>query len=173
MLHHGDLTYSLVNAMEGYTRKEAYVYLCQFLIEAWAKLGRSLQFGAAVRGYHHETNCFRLATGADLVDSGGQKFVGSAQLWRGSTVLQHGSMRLDPNAALQTLVFGPDAGVSPLSMPPTTGINSFDLIIQHLKQAAMDTFQIQLNTVPITDSEWDEIQSFLPGTQVHRNNQPS
>lgn len=165
VLHHGDLTYSIVNLMEGYSRKDAYFYLCQFLIEGWRRLGLALQFGAAQRGYHQESNCFRLATGADLVCNNGHKFIGSAQLWRGSTVLQHGSVSLDPDVALQRQVFG--AGhVQATELPPNIRNLDLSTIIVRLKQAAMDQLGIELNLLPITAQEWEQITTYLDSALI-------
>ncbi|MEO0852955.1 MAG: lipoate--protein ligase family protein, partial [Cyanobacteria bacterium J06648_11] len=68
-------------------------------IRGVAALGVELEFGRAGRGYVGEASCFRTATAADLCWQG-RKVIGSAQLWRGSAVLQHGTILLDPDRAV-------------------------------------------------------------------------
>ena len=112
VLHQGDLTYAVVvgshdlRCDDNRDRCQAYCYLCEFLIRGWQTLGVELAYGTAGRGYHQHTNCFDLATAADLVLANGHKFIGSAQLRRGQSLLQHGSIRLNPDPALWTTVFG-------------------------------------------------------------------
>ncbi|MEO1134554.1 MAG: lipoate--protein ligase family protein, partial [Cyanobacteria bacterium J06639_1] len=94
-----DLTYSLAIANARGSRHEVYQQLCEFLIRGVATLGVELEFGMAGRGYAGEASCFRTATSADLCWQG-RKVIGSAQLWRGSAVLQHGTILLDPDRAI-------------------------------------------------------------------------
>ena len=174
VLHHGDLTYSLVTPMSGYSRTEAYRQLCQFLIEGWQRLGTTLAFGETGRGYHKEVNCFRLATGADLVDSEGHKLIGSAQLWRGDTVLQHGSMALHPNSSLNQLVFGSrpqTRAVPPHSVPAHSTkppIKDLPLmsVIESLTQSAREVLDISLILAPLSMQEWEEVSHYVERTQV-------
>jgi lipoate-protein ligase A len=58
--------------------------------------------------------------GADLVSADGYKLIGSAQLQRGKTILQHGSIRLEPDTQLFTQVFG-EAVRSPVNLPCESG----------------------------------------------------
>lgn len=94
-----DLTYSLAIANVRGTRSDVYRQLCEFLIRGVAALGIELEFGTAGRGYAGEASCFRTATAADLCWQG-RKVIGSAQLWRGSAVLQHGTILLAPDRAV-------------------------------------------------------------------------
>ncbi|MEM9155242.1 MAG: lipoate--protein ligase family protein [Cyanobacteria bacterium P01_F01_bin.33] len=93
-----DLTYSLAIAGTRGSRSCVYRSLCQFLLQGIAGLGIELDFGKAGRGYAGEASCFRTATSADLCWQG-RKVIGSAQLWRGSAVLQHGTILLQPDRA--------------------------------------------------------------------------
>ncbi len=106
VLHQGDLTYSLITSEISGSRLQAYQQLCQFLIQGWRSLGVELSYGQALRNYATQTNCFGLATGADLVTPTGYKLIGSAQLRRKQAILQHGSMRLNPDPSLIAQVFG-------------------------------------------------------------------
>jgi len=154
VLHQGDLTYAvIVSGMSG-KRLAVYEAICQFLINGWQRLGIPLFYGNQGRGYHEVANCFQTATGADLVTTEGEKLIGSAQLRRGDTVLQHGSMQLNPNPNLFEQVF--QQIPSPLDLKLT-----HSQIIAHLKAAAEDCFQMKLVTQPLSASEWDQIKPLI------------
>ncbi|MFB6276784.1 MAG: lipoate--protein ligase family protein [Halothece sp.] len=154
VLHQGDLTYAVV--LSGVTGKRLAVYesICQFLIAGWERLGISLSYGRQGRGYREVANCFQAATGADLVTSTGAKLIGSAQLRRGETVLQHGSMQLHPDPDLFQQVFHQWPTVVPLNV-------SHWEIIATLKAAAQDCFQMKLITQPLVKTEWEAIKQFI------------
>lgn len=153
VLHQGDLTYAaIVSGLEG-SRMQAYETICEFLVHGWKTLGVELHYGQAGRGYIHNPNCFGTATGADLVTSDNIKLIGSAQLRRDSAILQHGSMRVKPDATLFDQVFGTE-------QLPKINI-SIDTIINALTNAAIDCFNINLITQPLTQSEWSAIKASL------------
>jgi lipoate-protein ligase A len=169
VLHQGDLTYSLVTSNIAGSRDQAYRFLCQFLIAGWAELGVSLDFGKPSRDYGRSHNCFALATSADLVDVQGHKVIGSAQLRRGSHLLQHGSMGLTTNAELWQQVFqtpAPPANQAQLAV--RQGLTTAK-IIESLTQAAENCFDCQLISQPLTKGEWAEINALAqkngPGCQ--------
>lgn len=115
VLHGAELTYSLVQVAATRRRREAYARACGWLQQAFAELGLPLGFGAARSGGGPQRgSCFASATAADLVHANGAKRVGSAQLWRGSLLLQHGSVLLDPPPALWNDVFAE----APPDLPP-------------------------------------------------------
>ncbi|TRU71945.1 MAG: lipoate--protein ligase family protein [Microcystis viridis Mv_BB_P_19951000_S69] len=154
VLHQGDLTYMVVNSgMKGNIR-EVYQQICQFLITGWQNLGLELSYGAAGRGYIHSANCFGTATGADLVDNWGNKFIGSAQLQRGCYVLQHGSMVLEQDNSLFEQVFASSAPQK-LNLAPDL---TLETIIATLKTAAEECFDCQLLEQPLGDWEWQSIK---------------
>jgi lipoate---protein ligase len=152
VLHAGDLTYSLVLPHQSGHRRETYEYICQFLIEGWRSLGIPLQFGHTGRGYQRQVNCFESATAADLTMSTGEKLIGSAQAWRGQTVLQQGSIQLQRNPDLQRQVFGCRAGegaiVQQSDFPPIS------TIVAALAQAAIEQFGITFEVKPLDLAEW-------------------
>lgn len=169
VLHQGDLTYSLVTSQVAGTRDQAYRFLCQFLVAGWTELGVSLEFGQPSRDYRRSHNCFALATSADLVDAQGIKAIGSAQLRRGSHLLQHGSIGLTPDAELWQKVFqmpAPPANQAQLAVRQGLTITK---IIESLTQAAEDCFNCQLISQPLTQQEWAEIDALAqkngPGCQ--------
>jgi lipoate-protein ligase A len=156
VLHQGDLTYAVITSNLPGNRMQNYKTICQFLIEAWRSLGVTLHYGQAGRGYIHNPNCFGTATGADLVLADGTKFIGSAQLRRGSAVLQHGSMRLNPDPALFQQVFGVD--MQPLDwLADTFQTQALSQITEALIDAAIQCFGITLEVKPLTPEEWAAI----------------
>jgi lipoate---protein ligase len=166
VLHAGDLTYCIVLPHQSGHRRQAYEHICEFLIQGWRSLGVTLHYGSTGQGYHRQVNCFESATSADLVTSEGLKLIGSAQAWRGQTVLQHGSMQLAFDPDLYDVVFG---GGSPSDAPskrpkeslnPLVEMPSDDRVIAALTSAAAAHFKIDFRHEPIKPSEWDAIQNF-------------
>ena len=147
VLHQGDLTYALMTSGLSGSRRDIYQQLCQFLIAGWRELGVSLTFGAAGRGYIKNPNCFGTATAADLVLDSGYKLIGSAQVYRDGCVLQHGSMRLQPDSELFEKVFG-----ETLSLPPLPETRQ-PVIIEALTKAAIESFQLSLRPQPLRATE--------------------
>jgi len=159
VLHQGDLTYALVTSNIAGSRDQTYQFLCQFLIAGWAELGVCLDFGNPSRDYSRSHNCFALATRADLVDTQGHKVIGSAQLRRGSCLLQHGSMGLTTQAELWQQVFQtPAPPVNQAQLAVRQGL-TIATIIASLTQAAADCFDCQLISQPLTQPEWAEIEA--------------
>jgi lipoate---protein ligase len=153
VLHQGDLTYALICSGFGGKRVEVYQQICQFLIDGWRSIGIDLEYGKAGTGYIHNPNCFGTATSADLVCADGYKLVGSAQLIKSGAILQHGSMRLNPDLELFNQVFGeliylPSTAILQLTIPQ---------IIDALAQAAQKHFQVKFELEPLSDREWIQI----------------
>ncbi|HBN09483.1 MAG TPA: hypothetical protein DD435_12810 [Cyanobacteria bacterium UBA8530] len=119
VLHQGELTYSVVSSsrfgLKG-SVKETYRMLSEAIALGLRSLGvpASLEPGTLRSG--PQTACFAAATPADLV-CGGRKLVGSAQVRRGDSVLQHGSIPLDQDPRLLKLIL-PDA-------PPPNNLGEF------------------------------------------------
>ncbi len=153
VLHQGDLTYAFIGS--GFVGKRAEVYqkICQFLIDGWRSIGVDLEYGTAGKGYIHNPNCFGTATSADLVCSDGYKLIGSAQLIKSGAILQHGSMRLNPDPELFEKVFGESIA------PPSPAILALtiDRIIDVLVNTAASNFQVQFDIQPLSDREWSQI----------------
>ncbi|MTJ06436.1 biotin/lipoate A/B protein ligase family protein [Anabaena sp. UHCC 0204] len=156
VLHQGDLTYSVVTSGLGGNRLDVYAKICEFLIQGWRSLGVELYYGQAGRGYIHNPNCFGTATGADLVLADGSKLIGSAQLRKGDAVLQHGSMRLNPDPDLFKKVFDQEY-FSSAKFPQT--INQ-ETIINALIAAACDCFAMEIEVKPLSEDEWDMILDY-------------
>jgi lipoate-protein ligase A len=156
VLHQGDLTYAVVASGFASSRLKAYQTICEFLIEGWRAMGLDLHYGEAGRGYIHNPNCFGTATGADLVTLDGCKLIGSAQLRRGDAILQHGSMRLQPDVSLFSQVFGEE--LIPVQLPLSEGGDDLiATVIDVLSAAACRCFEIDLEVQPLSEEEWQAI----------------
>ncbi|MBH8574836.1 lipoate--protein ligase family protein [Nostocaceae cyanobacterium CENA369] len=158
VLHQGDLTYAVIASGLTGSRLQVYEKICEFLIQGWRSLGVELQYGTAGRGYIHNPNCFGTATGADLVTADGYKLIGSAQLRSAGAILQHGSMRLQPNAELFTQVFGTESFTN-VQLPQSLSVEK---IVAALIAAASNCFAMQIEVQPLSPSEWDEILALQP-----------
>ncbi|GAA6619022.1 lipoate--protein ligase family protein [Scytonema sp. NUACC26] len=152
VLHQGDLTYTVVTSGLTGNRVEMYQKICEFLIQGWRSLGVELRYGTAGRGYIHNPNCFGTATGADLVLPDGTKFIGSAQLLREGAILQHGSIRLQPNAELFARVF-PGETFTSVRLPQL----DIEKIVTALMTAASCCFDTEFEEHPFSQSEWEAI----------------
>ncbi|NJP10079.1 MAG: lipoate--protein ligase family protein [Leptolyngbyaceae cyanobacterium RU_5_1] len=153
VLHHGDLTYAFVSSEFIGKRAQVYCQICKFLIDGWRSLGVELSFGTAGRGYIHNPNCFGTATSADLVCNDGYKLIGSAQLIRSGAILQHGSMRIDPDLELCDRVFG-----EPMASPPPS-VSRLEIaeLVSALVNAASEYFDVDFCPQPLSEQEWSEI----------------
>jgi lipoate-protein ligase A len=139
----------VVTSITGKSPLEAYLKISEFLIEGWRNLGVQLQYGEAKRNYVHNPNCFATTTGADLIDSRGNKLIGSAQLRQGNAILQHGSMLLNVNPQLFAQVFAVP--------PPPPRDFSPEEILKNLTESAIHCFEIELITQPLTEMEWKSV----------------
>lgn len=172
VLHQGDLTYAVITSALPTSRLAAYHYVCEFLIEGWRSLGVSLRYGRAGRGYIHNPNCFGTATGADLVLPNGTKLIGSAQLRRGTTALQHGSMSLLMNPTLYQHIFSSELATELDPETPLTDITqpsyrdklshlreraNWQQIIEALVRAAQHCFGADFVLQPLSEEEWQSV----------------
>ncbi|MDY6937002.1 MAG: biotin/lipoate A/B protein ligase family protein [Cyanobacteriota bacterium] len=159
VLHQGDLTYAaIVSGIPG-SRIQVYERICEFLTRGWQSLGVRLHYGRAGKSYARTDNCFATATGADLVTDAGVKFIGSAQLRRGDAILQHGSMRLDPDGALFARVFG-EGAVPQISWKK----RSLATIIEALTIAAGECFEVEFVERSLGESELQAALNWPPAS---------
>lgn len=92
VLHDHEVTYSIVAGTEdGVPRGVAacYRHLSSALAEAYSLLGVGAEVTSRARGEKGSGACYLHATPADL-SLGAAKLSGSAQVWKGDAVLQHG-----------------------------------------------------------------------------------
>lgn len=152
VLHQGELTYMVVTSELSSSRIQAYQQICEFLIQGWRSLGLELYYGNVRLDYIHNPNCFGTATSADLVAASGFKFIGSAQLRRTRAILQHGSIRLEPDTALVNLVFG--EVLQPVKLPISqSGEALIQTVVDALTIAASRCFDIELLMQPLSKEE--------------------
>ena len=99
--HRDEFTYSIViGKRDGVPAGvvAAYAYLAQGLLAALRELGVQAELSDERVSKHPSAACFASSTQADLT-SGGFKLVGSAQVWKDSSLLQQGSLPLADRAA--------------------------------------------------------------------------
>ena len=183
VLHQGDLTYAVILSTDtlntqakavqddpsstprSIKRSEIYRRLCQFLIEGFRRLDVTLDYGTAGRGYIHNPNCFGTATTADLVLSDGTKLIGSAQLRRGTAILQHGSIRIEPSPELFYRIFGQDAVLPNLNRwfetsqlsPDSTYDTILNTMMNSLIASACECFGMEYTIQPLSPHEWNSV----------------
>jgi lipoate---protein ligase len=155
VLHQGELTYSIVTGEISGSKLAAYQQLCEFLIQGWRTLGVELTYGTKGKEYRDQADCFATATGADLVLADGYKLIGSAQLIRDGALLQHGSMRLQPNLDLFKTVFGVDTAAPPTEIQT----HSIAKITAAVTAAAAEVLNIKWQVQPLNSAELTEIQA--------------
>ena len=113
VIHADEITYAFVfDVDDGIPRgiRASYGMFSTILVRLLAEAGVSiaLEDGSRPSIPPRETTCFTAHIGGDLALDG-KKLVGSAQVWRGQTVLQHGSIVISQPHALHHAVFGPSA----------------------------------------------------------------
>ena len=107
VLHDDEVTYSIVAGLDdGIPRGVAASYrlFCAGLAQAYRLLGVDASLTALPRGDRRSAACYLHSTAADL-SVGMRKLSGSAQVWLGSTVLQHGSFTLSRDVRREARVF--------------------------------------------------------------------
>jgi lipoate-protein ligase A len=107
VLHDDELTYSVcAGTSDGIPRSTAasYQMLCSALAETYRMLGVDAQLISRPRGDSASSACYLHSTRADL-SLGLAKLSGSAQVWAGDTVLQHGSFTRTRDMTLEAEVF--------------------------------------------------------------------
>ncbi len=101
VLHLDDLTYCIVaGTPEGipHSVQAAYQLLCEGLLSGFRLLGFEAGFGREKKRAQQADICFMRTAMGDIVYQG-RKFLGNAQTWSGSSMLQHGSIILAPQGA--------------------------------------------------------------------------
>ena len=91
--------------------------------------------------------------------------IGSARLHRGHAILQHGSIRLQPDPDLFFHVFKEKTGLPhfPLELNVKEPLND---VMEALVLAACHRFHITLDTQPLREEEWKAIEQLAPSFMV-------
>ncbi len=98
VLHQHEITYSVIaGARQGIpvSLTAAYRLICGGLLDAFHSLGVTAELGREDARSPQADVCFLRSAVGDIVYQG-KKFVGSAQTWLGTSLLQHGSIVLAP-----------------------------------------------------------------------------
>jgi lipoate-protein ligase A len=161
VLHVGDLSYAIITSALAGSRQDSYRYLCEFLRQGFASLDIHLTYGQSGRGYIGNPSCFSTATDSDLIVAGcDRKLIGSAQVYRRQSLLQHGSISITPDHHLLSQVFAADVPVVGLTdlvdtVSHTSPLARWDrqtaltpLLIETLIIAAAHCFQAQFVELP-------------------------
>ena len=128
VLHLNDLTYSFVGTDTtcggrfSTSVTESYKQISQGLVAAFAELGVPTAIGPTGVAYRHLQDCFMATTGSDLHHNG-TKLIGSAQVRRRGSILQHGSVPLNQDPAFMPRLLG-----EPAKDEAPRHLNLFDLI---------------------------------------------
>ena len=163
VLHAGDLTYALIWPQAPSSRHQAYSAACRWLIEGFASLDRPLRFGCDPAGRPSQ-NCFSSSTAADLVEAGGGKRVGSAQVWRRGCLLQHGSILITPPEQLWRAVFGtPPPRLDPLP----EAVHHWRDLAAHLARVSLQSLpgalEAPLEPMVLSPADWEQIRRLRQG----------
>jgi lipoate-protein ligase A len=146
VLHDDELTYSVVaHVDDGIPRGVAasYRHLSAALAEAYRSLGVAAELTQRSRGPAGSAACYLHATQADL-SLGAAKLSGSAQVWSGDAVLQHGSFVRTRDVAAESEVFGlGESGRSALVASTATLVDALGSAppVQAIADAVVDAFE--------------------------------
>lgn len=125
VLHADEVTYSVVaSTADGIPRGVAasYRHLCAALVAAYEDLSVPASVIGRDRGVADTAACYLQTTRADVV-VGGRKLAGSAQVWSGDTVLQHGSFVLHRDPELESRIFRLDERHADLLRESSRGLD--------------------------------------------------
>lgn len=175
VLHDDELTYSVVAALDDGIPQgiaASYRHLCQALVDTYQALGVDAQLTSRDRGEPGASACYLHSTKADL-SLDGRKLSGSAQVWSGSTVLQHGSFVNSRNVAREADVFGLDDRQSSDLHAHTGTIEEFvgrrvpdTELISAIRRAFCERFGVELIESGYTPYEAHLVSGLLPYTVV-------
>jgi lipoate-protein ligase A len=171
VLHLNELTYAVVaGAAEGMPSSPpaAYRLLCEGLLAGLRLLGVGAGLGREAAKPPQPEVCFLRQTGADIVHRG-RKLVGSAQTWRGSSLLQHGSIVLEPQAEALAALFGAakdelGARLTSLSEILGRGIEAGE-VGGAIRQGLVQTLGVSFEAGEIGPEEWALAQGIAAGAE--------
>jgi lipoate-protein ligase A len=175
VLHDDELTYSVTAHLEdGVPRgvADSYRHLCAALAEAYRILGVDARLTSRARGSADSGACYLHATQADL-SLGAAKLSGSAQVWSGDAVLQHGCFVRTRDVAAEADVFRLGAeGRASLALSTATLADALGEAptIDRIADAAVEAFSrvLDIRLVPgaATADELASARSAAPGHVV-------
>ncbi len=164
VLHDDEVTYSVVAGVDdGVPRGvvASYRYLCAGLVEAFRELGVAAEVTERDRGASKSQACYLQTTRADL-SAGALKLSGSAQVWTGSTVLQHGSFTRTRDDRREAAVFALSTDEREVLAATTATIAGLahagvglDAIAQAVAVGFARGLGVRLEPADLTDEEMD------------------
>jgi lipoate-protein ligase A len=173
VLHLRDLTYSVVaGTADGVpaTLTASYGLLSRGLAEGLRLLGVEAEPGREATRASGPTVCFLRSTRGDLTHKG-RKFLGSAQSWRGDSLLQHGSVLLAPQAEVWAELLGA-SGSEALGARLASRTTSLEEILgrpvdaeevaRALGCGLERTLDIRLEAGNFSPEEWDLAREIAP-----------
>lgn len=172
VLHDDELTYSLVAGVrDGVPRGVAasYRYLCAALADAYQRLGVPAELTARPRGDASSAACYLHATHADL-SVGISKLSGSAQVWVGESVLQHGSFTRTRDLQREGAVFDLDGeAAARLAAGTATLADILERVpdFDEMTQVVVDAFSATLGVELVAD-EPTERETLLAHTLLEQ-----
>ncbi len=175
VLHDDELTYSVVaSTTDGVPRgvSASYRHLCVALVEAYRALGVEAELTARPRGERGSSACYLHATQADL-SIGAAKLSGSAQVWSGNTVMQHGSFVITRDIDSESDVFRlQENGKSAFARGTATLMDRLATrpSDSELRSAVIEGFEsglgIQLCEGSLTAAERELAETLIPDVRV-------
>jgi lipoyl(octanoyl) transferase len=177
VLHQNDLTYSIVaDSGEGIPSSLAAAYrlICNGLLAGFRLLGFEAELGRDQARSPHGDICFVRAAIGDIVYQG-RKFVGSAQTWHGASLLQHGSIILEPQTNIWSLIIKRDSPES-ISEKLTSRMISLREILGRriastelklaIKAGMAETLQVEFQAGELTPREWALAEEIAAGKMI-------
>jgi lipoyl(octanoyl) transferase len=166
--HRDEFTYSIVISKRFGVPSgiiAAYAYLAQGLLAALTCLGVQAELSDGRVSKNPSAACFASSTQADLT-SGGFKLIGSAQVWKGDTLLQQGSLPLEDRAAeFFTMLRFPNEAARKealaLYSEKTTPLHTFapdatwDAVADAFKSGFSAALQVDFVPGMLSHSEWE------------------
>lgn len=132
VLHKGDLTYALIASVwDGipYRASQAYGLISKGILMGLRLVGVSADIHEGTYDTTRPEICFLRPASGEIVYRG-KKFVGNAQAWSGETLLQHGSIAVEPQIDCLTELFRPiDCPVEKFRNDMTAKITSIQEIL--------------------------------------------
>ncbi len=179
VLHDDEITYSFVAGVgDGVPRGVAasYRHLSAALVAAYAALGVHAEVAARDRGSATARGaCYLHTTQADL-SLGAAKLSGSAQVWKGEAVLQHGSFVVSRDAAMEARLFRLGAeGEEALGSEAATLLDalgsrpSHAAIVSAILDGVRDTFGVHLVQGDLSDEESELASSWASEMSIARH----
>jgi lipoate-protein ligase A len=167
VLHLGDLTYAVIaGTADGIPSAvtAAYRLICDGLLQGFRRLGIEARMGRGVIKPAQQDICFLRGTLGSIVYQE-RKFVGSAQTWHASSMLQHGSIILVPQIeALVSLWPGSADSPAELRTKLEGRIISFQEILGRLpkmeevkaaiREGIARALEIRFAPAELTPGEW-------------------